>query len=236
MIKNKAQIASHKRAMSTDEQQQLEYLLTESLSPRKRRLKAILNTFVVWGALLFALLMLSGLFSYLALQSPIFSNILLFPHLQLIAVLTTALIAIASTYLWLKKLENLYPLILQDLQSLNIIDESYIIQDVCRFQEPQHGGYIYFLKVSEQAVFVIYDYQSQSVDQNINKLTESPFLVLNKLMISSAALSGYCLKYTLSGHIVAISATYPLTLPPENWPLSETWSSTSWSKLAKVYS
>lgn len=232
MIKNRAQVAYHKREMRSDEKAYLEHLLKRALSPRKRLLKAILNTFVLWGAMLFLLLMLSGLVNYLAQQSLFLSNLIHFPFLQQITVIVTAVLASLSTYRWLKGVEDPYALILKDLKEGVIVEESHSIEEACRFQESYHGGYIYFLKVSEQDVFVVYDYQSQKGSvENCHSLS-----ILSKLTLSRSPKSNYYLNYALSGEKICNCNTYQLNLAPEKWPLSETWCSVPWSRLESVFS
>ena len=222
--------------MCSDEKTHLEHLLKRALSPRKCLLKAILNTFVLWGAMLFLLLMLSGLVNYLAQQNLFLTNLINFPYFQQIAVIATAGLASLSTYKWLKRIENPYSLILQDIRGAVIEEENYIIEEVCRFQESHHGGYIYFLKVSEQDVFVVYDYQSQKNSIQNSHSTVKSFSLLTKLTLSRSPKSNYYLNYALSGEKVTNYNTYPLNLVPEKWPLSETWCSVPWSRLESVFS
>ena len=230
MRKNKW-ITSRTRPSTNDEKEHLEYLLKRAVSPRKRYLKAILNVFVLWGALLLGLLMLSGLFSYFTLQSTFFSPILSFTYLQPLLISVAAFYSLFSTYKWLQRWAYPYPLISQDINVGQVVDEVYLVLDVCRFQEPVNGGFIYFLKISEKDVFIIYDYSSQ----NISEYSKSEIVIKTELTLSRAPNSDYYLKYNFNGDIIAISNTYPLNLSPDKWPSAESWSLISWSKLKQNF-
>jgi len=229
MKQNNLLLASTKRASSADELDYLHHLLREAASPRKRLLKAILNFFVLWGALLLGLLFASGVLSYLATGNELLTSILSFSGLREVAIVISASFALLSTYRWLKAWENPYPDILQDINDKKVIVETYVVQDMCRFQEPELGGFIYFLKVSEQAVFVIYDYQSQTENDAV-------FLVKRNMQLSLAPHCKKQLGQEWQGDDIFVSATYPLTLPPENWPQPETWLSVEWSQLPSFFS
>ncbi|GLS91693.1 hypothetical protein GCM10007916_27620 [Psychromonas marina] len=231
MTKNDVMVASQTRAINSEEVAHLTHLLKGAISPRKRLLKAILNSFVVWGCSLLALLMLSGFLSYLSTHSSLVTVLLNYSHLPTIAIITTGCFALFSSYKWLKDLPNPYPLILQDINSGEVVEETYNVQQVCRFQEPELGGFIYFLKISEQDVFVLYDYASQEASSQSKEHSPSDFLVQTQLLLIRAPNSGYYLQHQFSGETVPVSNTYPLTLTPEKWPAADSWSSLSWSQL-----
>ncbi|WP_022943085.1 hypothetical protein [Psychromonas hadalis] len=229
MKKNDLIVASTTRASTVNELDYLHHLLKKAVRPRKRYLKAILNVLVLWGFSLLGLLLASGLFSYLAHYSTMLSSLLNLPMLKEVLIFTTGCYALFSTKKWLAEWENPYPLILQDIQCAQVEDESYFVHDLCRFQVPELGGFIYFLKISEQAVFVIYDYQSQD---DVNHA----FLVQKKLTLSKAPCCDHYLEYVFTGDGVALSATYPLTVVPEEWPLPDRWLALPWSQLRPTFS
>lgn len=236
MNKNNLLIACKSRALSVDEKEQLEQLLTQLLSPRKRLLKATLNTLVLLGFLLFVLLMLSGIVSYFAEQNLLLAAIYKLPYLQTFAVLISACYALFSSYRWINNMDNDYPLIVKDLKDDLVVDETYYVQDVCRFQEPEYGGFIYFLKISEQDVFVLYDYASQSSNGQTKDANDNPLAIGRSLTLSRAAQSRCYLNYHFGGEIVVITNSYAINLSPDKWPLGLSWCSYSWSQLHSEFS
>lgn len=229
MKKNERQVSSFTRAMNSDERHHLTYLLKQVMSPRKRLLKAILNSFVIWGFLLVVLLLFAGVISYLAQYSVLISSLLNFPYLEPLMIISSAVYALFCSYQWLQVTENAYPVILQDIEAGEVIDECYHVQQVCRFQEPELGGFIYFLKISAQDIFVIYDYQSQG-DHNSN------FVLKTQLTLARSPQSNYQLMHYFSGEKISISETYPLTVAPEKWPVADNWLSLPWSQLPLTFS
>ena len=222
-------ITTHlKRENKAEEVEYLQHLLQRALSPRKRTLKAILNTLVMLGGTLVALLLVSGVASYLTPYSEYLRLLLNFAYLQELAITASSCFALYSSYRWLKSEENNYPLILQDITEAQVFDETYVVLDVCRFQEPKMGGFIYFLKISAQDIFVVYDYQSQTESNQV-------LLILNQLTLSRAPHSGFYVSQRFQGQAVALSATYPITLPPEKWPKPDSWLSLSWSDLESSF-
>jgi hypothetical protein len=221
--------ASSTRASTAEEIEYLKHRLQQTLSPRKRLLKAILNTLVMWGGALLGLLLISGVASSLAHYSELLSQIISYSGTKKLVIVGTALYALFSTYRWLTTTENTYPLILQDITDATVVDETYPIQAVCRFQEPEMGGFIYLLKISEQAIFVLYDYQSQTKPDNV-------FLIQDKLILSKASHCDHYVKRQFTGEPLIVKNTYPLTLPPEQWPVPNTWLSMSWLDITSYFS
>jgi hypothetical protein len=227
-IVNSTRISS-KRASTSEEIEYLEQLLQQSLNPRKRLLKAILNTLVMWGGLLLVLLLLSGIANYFAQDNAQLTSLLSISGLQEFLIASSASYALFSTYRWITTSENAYPLILQDINNALMLDETYYVQEVCRFQEPEMGGFIYFLKISEKKIFVVYDYQSQGNSDRF-------FLLQQSLILSYAPHCGQYVSQCFKGDPIAVSKTHSLTVPPEQWPLSNTWLILSWAEIVSTFS
>jgi hypothetical protein len=224
MKKNNLIITRSQRASTEGEIEYLQHLLLQSISPRKRLLKAILNTLVMWGGALLLLLFVSSTINYLVSNNEMLTKLVSFPGIQSVFLAGSAFYALFSTYRWLTTTENSYPFILQDIIEGQVFDETYYVQEVCRFQEPKLGGFIYFLKISEQNIFVTYDYLSQTESDNI-------FLIKQKLILSHAPHCNHFVNLQFTGEPIAINATFPLTLPPDKWPLPDSWLCLPWSDL-----
>ncbi|PKF60692.1 hypothetical protein CW745_14280 [Psychromonas sp. psych-6C06] len=226
MSQSDLSVSSVARASTAEELDYLQHLLQRAMTPRKRLLKATLNFLVLWGFSLLGLLMVSGIASYLAQYSQILTNFLALPYLAWLSVIASGCYASFSSYRWLQKLDNPYPLILKDINTQQVIEETYHVQAVTRLQEPEFGGFIYCLKVDEKAVYVIYDYESQSNKKHV-------FPVFETLILNRALHSGHYLSHQFKGQPLVCSETLSLALPPDKWPLPETWLPQTWSNLKK---
>jgi len=229
MKQNELIVSAHRRQSTRDELDHLRRLLKGEMSPRKRYLKAILNSLVAWAGLLILAMLLSGVLGYFAQRNTALASLLALPGLTFIVVVSTAIYALLNSYRWLHKMGNQYPDIVRDIEIQEVVEECYCVQQVIRFQEPTLGGFIYFLKISECHTFVLYDYQSQ---HNNNHL----FPLKTQLTIYRAPYSDHLLGHHFSGEENTVVASYPLTIPPKQWPLDNHWISVPWSQLVLTYS
>lgn len=220
--------ASSKRTSTSEEIEYLQQLLQQTLSPRKRLLKAILNTLVMLGGALLVLLLLSGIANYFAHDNAQLASLLSISGLQEFLIASSASFALFNTYRWSTTSENDFPLILQDINDAHVLDEIFYVQEVCRFQEPEMGGFIYFLKISDQKIFVVYDYQSQ-----VNP--DSVLLLQKNLILSQAPHCGHYISQCFNGDPIAIKITHSLTAPPEKWPQPDTWLLSPWADLESKF-
>ncbi|MCP4326137.1 MAG: hypothetical protein GY787_30730 [Alteromonadales bacterium] len=85
----------------------------------------------------------SGVFSYLADENELISSLIASPRIKELAIVASGFYALFSTYRWLQALDNSYPDILQDINNEIVIDDTYLVEDVCRFQEPEQRGYLF---------------------------------------------------------------------------------------------
>src|SRR5581483_4199250 len=61
-------------------------------------------------------------------------------------VLISALIAAVASTRWIQSWRDYRPLFHADLESGRVVEEHYRFREAKRFQEPEHGGLIYFLR------------------------------------------------------------------------------------------
>ena len=112
-----------------------------------------------------------------------------------------------------------------------VLEERYRFVDAKRFQEPEHGGLIYFLRTSDDRVFVLYDYDSQDLGvQGLDPFSSS-FRPKRELAIVRTPDSDMVISTEFFGEEFTISETSELRVPPEQWPESETYYDAQWSDL-----
>src|SRR5262249_27577053 len=71
--------------------------------------------------------------------------------------------AVFSTVGWMRGWKDARPLVRRDLERGVATEETLEFTAAKRFQEPEHGGLIYFLRARDERVYVLYDYESQEL-------------------------------------------------------------------------
>lgn len=71
-----------------------------------------------------------------------------------------ALLASVSAARWLKGWSDPRPQLRADLEGGQVAEESYRFTQARHFQEPEHGGLIYFLRTADDEVLALYDHES----------------------------------------------------------------------------
>lgn len=218
----------------------LSQILSTLPVPRKRHLKAALNTAV------FSVFSLAGFCIFWFVASIIlaaFTNIdigissVYSSAIFIVAIITALAIAINSTKNWLANSVNDYGLINTDIKARKIADQTFSIQDVKCFKEPEHGGLLYFLLLSSDnptstedsslRIRAIYDYESQNVEVEQHKL----LVIKQELTISTAPHSQFVLSNTFKGQELGQTTVFDLAVSPTQWPKADSWFQGHWNML-----
>ena len=230
----------HLREMNEIEHLYLAQVLGTLPAPKKRYLKAALNTAVFWVFSLFGFCILWFISSLILTTfasidigvSSDYSTVI-FP----IAIIVAGLFALNSTRRWLSTSESGYTYIKADLAAQKIQTERYKVKSVKCFKESKHGGLLYFLllkhPVSKQkSIRVIYDYESQN-----DKVDPTLLLTIKTILtICTAPNSKIVVDNVFEGDSVTKIEYLDLTAPPEQWPNPDSWEDIEWSSLQQVYS
>lgn len=249
----------HLRPITKEENATLRDLLLSLPVPRKRILKAALNTavfsvFSLAGFCIFwfmASLILSAFINVdIGISSDYASSIFIF------ACIAAFLIAINSTKTWLANTVDDYGLVAEDLNVQKTQEIVYIIQSVKCFKEPEYGGLLYFLlltsiepsanyqrpknKLPNQApltdsnakIRAIYDYESQNAKMDPKNLIE----IKERLTIAFAPCSQFVFANKFTGILFDNITYHELNALPENWPDADSWYTGEWDKLVSIYS
>jgi len=228
------------REMTEIEHLFLAHVLGTLPAPKKRYLKAALNTAVFWVFSLFGFCILWFISSLILTTfasidigvSSDYSTVI-FP----IAIIVAGLFAINSTRKWLSTSESGYTYVKADLAAQKIQTERYKVKSVKCFKESKHGGLLYFLllkhPVSKQkSIRVIYDYESQ------NDQVDPTLLLTIKtvLTICTAPNSKIVVDNVFEGDSITKIEYLDLTASPEQWPNPDSWEDSEWSSLHLTYS
>ena len=228
------------RISTEDELFFLMRVLTSLSTPKRRYLKAALNTAVFW---IFSLAAFCIIWFIIGLVITAISDIdvgisseyatIIFP----IAVITAALFSLNSTRKWLKGSDLLYKKVNLDLSVKKTHSKAYNVVAAKCFQEPEYKGLIYLLLLKSSAeksrkIRVIYDYESQK------KRTQQQALITitTQLIINTAPQSQITLNYEYNQSPFNKIEHYPLTVAPEFWPQADTWLEADWHTLEQCYS
>lgn len=227
---------SDKLQMMTEIQQAyLKQILSTLPTPKKQFLKAALNTAVFWVLTLVGFCILWFICSLLVntfTKQDIGINSDYARHIFPATIVLSFIFSLNSTRKWLNNSNKLYHLITADLTTNQILTETYNIIAVKRFKEPQHGGLVYFLKLPEDKVRVIYDYESQNNDSDSGAL----LTIKSQLTIATTLHSNIVVTNQFSGSLFTDINDFELTLPPAQWPMSDTWQHVEWETLETIYS
>lgn len=224
------------REMTKEERNHLERLANSAATKTKRWLEGAVNALVLWAVylLLFALAwtlsawLLGAAFDVnLGWKSPAA------PWILAACVPSCAVVAIVSSVRWVKGSTDIRPLLLADLKDGRVVEERYSFTASKRFQEPEHGGLMYFLRTTDDKVLTLFDYESQNLGVDRQDPLKSGFRPLTKLLMVRAPQSRVVINQEFSGSLLNPGDPQDLAAPPELWPDSESYCNIPWDDLEK---
>ena len=222
------------RPMTAPERQFLQDLLRSAPGKARRRKEGAENALI-----LFALLMLLFVVGWwvinwvskAALNRDIGLNSPAAIWILSLGVLGCAAGAVVSTARWIRGWKDNRPSLNADLEGGRVIEEHYRFTAAKRFQEPEHGGLLYFLRTSDDKVLVLYDADSQDFGAQGQDPLKSSFKPCAELSIVRAPKTGFVISRHFSGAPLAAGERRELALRPKDWPDSDQYSTIPWSEL-----
>jgi len=148
-----------------------------------------------------------------------------------IAVPLTAIYAIVSSARWVAAGEDYRPQLQADIDGAQVAEEHYVFTDAKRFQEPEHGGLIYFLRTSDDKVFTLFDHESQDLALQGNDPLKSRFAPRTALVMVKAPRADWVISQHFSGEVLKAGDPVELELDPKDWPESECYCDIPWAEL-----
>jgi len=223
-----------KRSMSQQERDFLDEALKSKPSSLSRWMRGVQNAVVLWAITMMLFVFAWKFLAWLvriaiSVEFGWSSNVALW--IVIAGALGCASYAIVSSVRWVKKWPDSRAALQADLQGGKVIEESYEFTGARRFQEREHGGLIYFLRTTDEKVFVLYDYESQNLGvQNENPL-KSGFCPTTKLLLVRAPKSDLVISREYSGAKLDVGEPQALSIPPQSWPEDETFCKFGWNEL-----
>ncbi len=142
-----------------------------------------------------------------------------------------AAFAIVSSVRWVKSWPNPRPLLEADLADGCVVEERIHFVTARRFQEPEHGGLIYFLRTAEGPVMVFFDHESQDLGVRGEDPLKSHFEARSELAVVRAPRARHVIHKQFSGELLDAGPPAVLTLDPAQWPEDEEFCPIPWEEL-----
>lgn len=224
------------RSHTASEKEWLEDLLSKLPSSGRRTKEAIENFFVLLAAsTLLGVLLWAGI-AWITRKIAGFdlgwsSDYAIPIVLGLIAF--SAIYATYSTARWMGSWEDSRQPLRDDLRSGIVTEEHLRLLEAKLLQDPEHGGFVYFLKTDDGRVYVIYDHESIELAMAEEDPTGSGFEPRSQLTIVKAPRSQFTINNSFSGRDIDVYGPAEMTAPPKKWPENEDFSPIPWDQIEK---
>jgi hypothetical protein len=156
------------------------------------------------------------------------------PWLLSTATLLCATYAIGSSVLWVQRWKDYRPSLVTDIAVAQVIEEHYAFDAIQRFQEPEHGGLIYFLRTTEGRVLTLYDHESSDLGAQEGDPLGSTFKPMSRLVMVRAPQTGWVISTNFSGEQLDPGDPIELAASHKRWPETEEYCSIPWAELESV--
>jgi hypothetical protein len=226
------------RAMSAEERAQLAGMLaTSSRGPSRSQLAAV-NAVAMWVLLMSAFAFVWALFAWLVrrfaelefgLQAPAA------PWVWAGAGAACAAFATGSSRRWFARRPDERAQLAGDLERGAVIAETFTLTAVKCFQEPEHGGLMYFFRTDDGGVLVFFDGESQDLGAGGGDPLQSSFRPRTKVTIARAPLTRLALGTVFQGPALEPGAVLDLAAPPREWPDSAELCPVPWDDLERHF-
>jgi len=125
--------------------------------------------------------------------------------------------------------------LLADIDDGKVRVEQYTICEAKVLQEQEHGGLFYFLRTSDDRVYVAFDYESQRLGVDGEDPLSSFFAPKSMLRIEKTMHSGTTLVEKFEGESLDVPAPIPMTNKTWRWPEPEEFVKVPWTKIEERY-
>jgi hypothetical protein len=148
-----------------------------------------------------------------------------------IAIPLTAVYAMVSSVRWIAGWQDYRPLLQADIDEAQVAEEHYAFTEAKRFQEPEHGGLVYFFRTADNKVFTLFDHESQDLALQGGDPLKSSFVPKSALVMVKAPRADWVISKRFSGELLDAGDPVELDLDPKDWPESECYCEIPWAEL-----
>lgn len=222
---------THRRTMNEEERAFLETLLRNAPTRWKA---AAENIAVLWaGSMLVFVLCWAvvGWIGRIAFAVNIGWKAPLAPLVLLISGAGITMFSVLSTVRWLKPSRDYRSLVRADLAENSVLEEQLQFVETKIFQEPEHGGLIYFFCTPDDRVFIIYDHESQDLGAGGEDPHTSAFQPRTQLSLVRAPVSRVPISKNFSGPPLRAGDVMELAVDPKLWPAPDEFCDVAWHEL-----
>lgn len=151
------------------------------------------------------------------------------------AALLCAAYSIFSTLRWINDWRDIRPGLRADLETGEVAEEHYQFNAAKRFQEPEHGGLMYFLRTVDQKVFVLFDYESQGLGAEGKDPLATEIPPCENLLLVRASHGEIVLSQNFSGVALEVGDPIELSVGPSKWPEWDCYCDVKWEELEQRF-
>ena len=148
-----------------------------------------------------------------------------------LGLIACVVVAILSALRWMRTAERARSRLLDDVASGQVLEERHEFDAARRFQEPEHGGLVYFLRSVDGRVFVVFDQESQDLGVRGKDPLTSPFRPASRLRLVLLPATRTAIVREFSGVPLDPGAPLELTASPKDWPESDEFCDLPWDAL-----
>jgi hypothetical protein len=155
------------------------------------------------------------------------------PWMLLLGGVVAGLFSILSTARWLRssKTKSNRVLVRTDLSNGVVLEERLKFAEAKKFQEPEHGGLIYFLHTADDRVLVLYDHESQDLGVDDQDPLSSSFQPKTDLLLVRAPHSHLVITRTFTGEPLVAGRISEMIAAPKLWPETDEFFDVPWADL-----
>jgi hypothetical protein len=224
----------HQRPATDSEKELLVAMLRNAPSRAQRCRQGVENALVLWAASLLALVVVWLVAAWVGrhafdMEFGLRSDAAVW--VLGIAAPVSAVHAVFSSVRWLRGSRGQRPLIQADVAA-GVVDEArYAFTEIKRFQEPEHGGLIYFLLTVDDRVLTLFDHESQDLGVQGLDPRQSSFQPTRELVIVRAPKCGFVIDRRFLGEPLPLNTPRPLKIAPKHWPQADRYTDIAWEDL-----
>lgn len=223
-----------RRPATEAEHAALKKMLANAAKTSRRWKQGIENALVLWAASLLGLVVIWLAFAWLGrklfeVEFGLHSSAMVW--VLGVATPLCAAYAALSSVRWIRGWTDYCPLLRADIEGAQVLEEHYVFTEATRFQEPEHGGLIYFLRTAEDKVLALFDYESQELGTRGGDPLKSSFRPKAKLVMIRAPKAAFVISKVFSGEALEVGDPIDLAVAPKEWPKSESYCNIPWAEL-----
>lgn len=139
--------------------------------------------------------------------------------------------AVLSSIRWVRAWPDSSASVSTDIASDSVDEEHYELTAAKSFEDPEHGGLIYFLRTSDDKVLTLYDYEGLELGAQNEESSKRSLVPRSTLVMVRAPHSGFVISKTFSGSALECGRSLELSADPKDWPESDVYCDIPWSEL-----